>query len=302
MKETNFIREIHKHLKKQFLNEYVDRNLFKDAIENKRIVQIFYKGDDTQKAGYRTIEPYLMGVTKGDDVGGNVAIRAWQQAGDSDSASGIISNRWSARKSNLWRDNMPGWRLFRLDGIKEAIPLSKRFAENDVFRPKYNPNDNGMIQIFYRVNKGDNSPYDEFGVESIDDPNVTITQGDRMSYADMTNQNVAWKKFYQEPETEKDKIKQRIMQFGNVIRKKRKESLKNYALIKDRELNDYKIVSQNAANNNFRGKYPPNDVIGNMEQLYREHVVGNQPIDRSFFTNANNQVKQASDKKEQEIQ
>lgn len=300
MEERKFIKEIHKSLKKQFLNEYVDRNLFKNAIENRRVVQIFYKGDDTQKAGYRTIEPYLMGVTKGDETGGNVAIRAWQQAGDSDSASGIVSNRWSARKSNLWRDNMPGWRLFRLDGIKQAIPLSNRFAKNDVFRPKYDSNDDGMVQIFYAVRKGDDVQYDEFGIDSIEDPNVTITQADRLSNVDLTNQNAAWKKFYQEPENEKEKIKDRIAQFADIIKKKRKESLKNYALMKDKEMGDYKVVSQRAVNNNTRGKYPPEDVIGNMDQLFREHIIGNQPKDTSLFDKAKRDVEQANNKKVKE--
>ena len=296
MEEKKLLLDIHKRLKKQNLNEWVDRNLIKDAIENRRIIQIFYKGDDTQKAGYRTIEPYLLGITNGENKGGNLAVRAWQQAGDTDSGSGIVSNRWSARKTNLWRDNMPGWRLFRLDGIKQAIPLSKKFAEKDNFRKGYNPNDVQMKSIVVRVNYGDDAPYDEFGTDSIDDPTVTVSK----NAPDFNTQEKAWKKFYQEPETEQDKIKERIKQFATVIRKKRKESLNNYALIKDNELNDYKVVSQRAANNNYRGKYPPKDVVGNMDQLYREYVIANKAIDTSLFNIARNQVKLANDKKMKE--
>ena len=105
-----------------------------------------------------------------------------------------------------------------------------------------------------------------------------------------------------ESENDLEKIKQRITQFSDIIKRKRKESLKNYALVKDNELGDYKVVSQKAVNNNYRGKYPPDDLIGNMEQHYREYIIGQQPQDISIFTNAKNQVKQASDKKEQENQ
>lgn len=296
MGENKFIKEIHKTLKKFVLNEHVDRNFISDAIKNRRVIQIFYKGDETVKAGYRTIEPYLLGITSGTTGGNNLAVRAWQQAGDSDSASGILSNRWRARKKDFDRDNIPGWRLFRLDGIKQAIPLSNRFAQNNNFRDKYNPNDKGMKSIIVRVNLSDTAPYDEFGVDSIGDTNVTVTTGG----PDLASQEDAWKKFYQEPQNETEKIKERIKQFANIITRKRKEAYKNYVLMKDREMNDYKIVSQKAAKNNRQGKYPPEDIIGNMEQLYREHVLGNQPIDTGFFTKGLNQVKQASDKKTKE--
>ena len=298
MEERKFIKEIHKTLKKQVLNEYVDKNLIKNAIENKRVIQIFYKGDETQKAGYRTIEPYLLGVTDGTTGGGNVAVRAWQRAGDTDSGSGIISNRWRARKPNhnkFDRDKMPGWRLFRIDGIKQMIPLSTKFAKDGNLRPDYNPNDEGMTRIFARVNFGDEAPYDEFGKGSIDDPNVTVTQD-----GDFRN-DAAWERFHKEPENEVEKIKERIGQFQKVIMKKRKEKLKNYVLMKDRKMNDYKIVSQEAATKNFRGKYPPEDIIGNMKELVDDYLVGTKPIDTSLFSNAERDVQQASDKKQKEL-
>lgn len=298
MEETKLLKEIHKSLKKQRLNEYVDRNFIKKAIENKRVIQIHYAGDETVNAGFRTIEPYLLGITSGTTGGGNVAVRAWQQAGDSDSANGIISNRWRARRTRHDRDNMPGWRLFRLDGIKRAIPLTDKFAKNGVFRDDYNPNDSAMKSIIVRVNRGDDAPYDEFGVDSIENPDVTITTGG----PDLETQEKAWQKFYQEPETDQDKIKLRIDQFAFHIKKKRHENLAKYALMVDRELGDYKIVSQEAANKNTRGNYPPDDVIGNMEQLYREHILQGQDVDKSLFDKARRQVKQASDKKGQENQ
>ena len=294
MEETKFIREIHKTLKKQVLNEFVDRNFIKNAIENKRLIQIFYKGDDTVKAGYRTIEPYLLGVTNGTTGGNNLAVRAWQRAGDSDSASGIISNRWRARKTRHDRDDMPGWRLFRIDGIKQAIPLSASFAKNDIFRPDYNPNDEGMKSIIIRINKGDTAPYDKYGDGSIDDPNVTITQD-----GDLEDQ--AWSKFYKEPDGDVDKIKERITQFQKVIMKKRKEKLQNYVLMKDKKMGDYKIVSQRAVTNNYRNKYPPDDIIGNMEQLVNDHIFGDRSVDTSLFDTGMRDVEQANDKKIKEL-
>ena len=298
MEERKFIKEIHKTLKKQVLNEYVDKNLIKNAIENKRVIQIYYNGDHTVKAGYRTIEPYLLGVTDGTTGGGNVAVRAWQRAGDSDSGSGEITNRWKARKPNhnkFDRDSMPGWRLFRIDGIKQAIPLSANFAKNGNLRPDYNPNDEGMTRIFARVNFGDKAPYDEFGKGSIDDPNVTVTQGGDFKT------DAAWERFHKEPESEVEKIKQRIGQFQEVIMIKRKEKLSNYVLMKDKKMDDYKIVSQKAATNNLSGKYPPEDIVGNMKQLVDDYVVGSKPVDTTLFSNAERDVQQASDKKQKEL-
>jgi len=292
MEETKFIREIHKTLKKQVLNEYVDKNLIKNAIENKRVIQIYYNGDHTVKAGYRTIEPYLLGVTSGKTGGGNVAVRAWQQAGDSDLGT---TNRWRARAKNHDKDEIPGWRLFRIDGIKQAIPLSNKFGKGGILRDGYKANDKGMTRIFARVNFGDNAQYDEYGKGSIDDPNVTITQD-----GDFRNDS-AWERFHKEPENEVEKIKGRIKDFGEIISLKRHENLKNYVLMKDRDMDDYKIVSQKAAAKNLRGKYPPEDIVGNMKQLVDDYVVGSQEVDTSLFSNAERDVQQASDKKQKEL-
>lgn len=117
------------------LNEWVSRDTVADAIKNKDVVFIYYSGDETINRGYRTIEPFVLGVS----TAGNLVVRAYQQAGATDSGN-------PAQRPN---DEIPGWRLFRLDGITSMSRTLRRF-ENP--RPKYNPQDKQMTQIILAAN------------------------------------------------------------------------------------------------------------------------------------------------------
>ena len=116
------------------LNEFVSRNTVADAIQNKDVVFIYYSGDETINRGYRTIEPFVLGVS----TAGNVVQRAWQQAGATDTGN-------APQRPN---DEIPGWRLFRLDGITSMNKTLRKFDGN---RPKYNPKDKQMTQIIMAV-------------------------------------------------------------------------------------------------------------------------------------------------------
>lgn len=120
------------------LNEWVGRNTVVDAIQNKDVVFIYYSGDETINRGYRTIEPFVLGVS----TAGNMVLRAWQQAGATDSGS----------PSDRSNDQIPGWRLFKLDGITSMSRTLRRF---EAPRPKYNPNDSQMTSIIAAVNFGE---------------------------------------------------------------------------------------------------------------------------------------------------
>lgn len=120
------------------LNEWVSRDTVASAINNKDVVFIYYSGDETINRGYRTIEPFVLGVS----TAGNLVVRAWQQNGSTDSGN-------PAQRPN---DEIPGWRLFRLDGITSMSRTLRRF-ENP--RPKYNPQDKQMTQIIVAANFGE---------------------------------------------------------------------------------------------------------------------------------------------------
>ena len=71
-----------------------------DAIKNKRVLVIYYDGDEPGGRGLREIEPVCLGVSKA----GNKILRAW----DSEGAS------YTGFKGE---QPLPGWRIFRLDKI-----------------------------------------------------------------------------------------------------------------------------------------------------------------------------------------
>lgn len=123
------------------LNEFVSRNTVADAIQNHDVVFIYYSGDETINRGYRTIEPYVLGVS----TAGNIVLRAWQQNGATDTGN-------APKRPN---DEIPGWRLFRLDGITSMAKTLRKFETDPVYmstnRPHYNPQDKQMTQIIMAV-------------------------------------------------------------------------------------------------------------------------------------------------------
>ena len=114
---------------KGIISEAASVDDVKDSIRNKKVIIIYYDGDDNGGKGYRTIEPVCLGVSKK----GNFVLRAWETEGSS----------WSEKnKGNI----LPGWRLFRLDKIFTYRQTMDNFY---TIRPKYNPNgDKSMDRVF----------------------------------------------------------------------------------------------------------------------------------------------------------
>lgn len=148
------------------LNEWVSRDNVVDAIKNKDVVFIYYAGDDTVNKGYRTIEPFVLGRSKK----GNLVLRAWQQAGATDSGNN------PTRKN----DEVPGWRLFRLDGITSLVKTLRKFETDPAYlttnRPKYNPKDSQMTEIIMAIEPSLKGQDVVSGGTSITKPDVSVTQ------------------------------------------------------------------------------------------------------------------------------
>ena len=133
---------------REVLNETIERNKLIKAIEDKRLMTIYYDSPhDGDKEGYtkgwRRIEPFCYGINNSN----NACLRAWQVHG--------VSNSYPPGKDNDSLTEIPGWRMFRIDGIK-----SINEAGNDRFlspRPKYNPNDKDMKIIYKAAKFGDDS-------------------------------------------------------------------------------------------------------------------------------------------------
>jgi predicted DNA-binding transcriptional regulator YafY len=110
---------------KDIILEAVNRNQIITAIDNHNVCTIYYEGDTISNPGYREIEPYVYGLSKRD----NPVVRAYQLEGKSDTP-----------------ENLPGWRLFRVDRMVDFINSGDIFNEP---KPLYNPSgDKDMVRIF----------------------------------------------------------------------------------------------------------------------------------------------------------
>ncbi len=176
--------DVQKQVKKLRLSEWVSRDNVFDAIKNKDVVFIYYAGDDTVNKGYRTIEPFVLGRSKA----GNLVLRAWQQNGATDRGAN------PTRKN----DEIPGWRLFRLDGITSLVKTLRKFETDPTYlstnRPNYNPKDSQMSEIMIAIEpipQGQAKDDDT----SIKKPDVTISQGDGF----FKNQSDKFRNFFKKP-------------------------------------------------------------------------------------------------------
>lgn len=158
--------ELIANVKKFRLNEWVSRDSIADAIKNKDIVFIYYAGDETVNKGYRTIEPFVLGRSKA----GNLVLRAWQQAGATDSGNNPTRRN----------DELPGWRLFRVDGITSLVKTLRKFDTDPTYlasnRPKYNPKDSQMTEIILAIQPIPKGQETVSGDTSITKPDVKISQ------------------------------------------------------------------------------------------------------------------------------
>lgn len=113
---------------KSLISEAASLGDVQDSIKKKKVIVIYYDGNDNGGKGYRTIEPVCLGYSKR----GNLVLRAWESEGSS----------WSAKNKGNF---LPGWRLFRLDKIFTYQPTMDNFVD---MRPNYNPNgDRSMERV-----------------------------------------------------------------------------------------------------------------------------------------------------------
>jgi predicted DNA-binding transcriptional regulator YafY len=111
-----------------------------DSIKNRKVVVIYYDGDEPGGRGLREIEPVCIGVSKAN----NRIIRAWDKEGSSHTAY-------------KGEQPLPGWRLFRLDKILSLKPTGEVYNEP---RPGYNFNgDKTMSSVI--LNAKFNQPPEE---------------------------------------------------------------------------------------------------------------------------------------------
>lgn len=101
------------------------------AIDQKKVISIYYDGDIPGGPGLRKIEPVCLFVDK---RSGNTNLTAWDIEG-------------ASHKVATGEGVLPGWRLFRLDKILSWNPTGENFTQ---MRPGFNPSgDKRASKIIY---------------------------------------------------------------------------------------------------------------------------------------------------------
>ena len=100
-----------------------------DSVKHRKVLIIYYGGDEPGGRGLREIEPVCVGLSKAN----NKVLRAWDREGSSHTA-------------HLGKQPLPGWRLFRLDKIYSIKPTGEIYNQP---RPDYNySGDKTMLSVF----------------------------------------------------------------------------------------------------------------------------------------------------------
>jgi len=266
-----------RNLRKPILNEGVNEKNIIDAINNHKIVYIYYAGDDTILKGYRTIRPFVIGNHKST---GNKVLRAWQDAGSSDSFRGLNREpRQGHEKINGPKGVQPGWRLFLVDSITSLMPTGEEFNPRDYFSIgsiKYNPDDKAMSNIDAYISVTPEQGIKKSGGDSYDDPNV-ISKKTKDTTFDTQGKN--FKQFFKSTEKNRQPTKEEIENLWEIVKKYKKKSPKKYWVIQN-EKGDMVLATDNAINNN---RVDPKSIIGNLRDLYNRIIVEPKQVSDDFF-------------------
>lgn len=104
---------------KTLITEIASIESIGSAIDGKKVVSIYYDGDEPGGRGLRTIEPVCLFVDK---RSGNTNLCAWDREG-------------ASHKVAVGDGFLPSWRLFRLDKILSWNPTGETFTQ---MRPGFN--------------------------------------------------------------------------------------------------------------------------------------------------------------------
>jgi hypothetical protein len=121
---------IRKFRDQNLLTEGVGDDVLVKAINNHQYLYIYYEGDETNRGGYKTIRPYVLGTNNNGKV-----LRAWQDNLNSTTFQNRPT-RPDDHKHDWWVDDhfggvKPGWRFFRVDKITKAYPTGDKFNDKD---------------------------------------------------------------------------------------------------------------------------------------------------------------------------
>ncbi len=275
LKEVN---ELFNNIKKfrQLLKESVGENDVIDAINKHKIIYIYYKYDGQNLPGYRTIHPFVLGTS----TAGNKVIRAWQEAGSSDSYAGLTGRKREDHEYGFDKKGKmrPGWRLFRVDKITSFLPTGKFFSSDESKVPNlYNPNDKQMTSIVAAVQVGSGKPETQVsGIESIDKPDV-IKQKLPNPPSEFSGQKEKFQYFSKVGKKQREVTVDEIKHLWGIAKKIKKKSPEKLLVVTDQ--NGDMILKDIG----IKDKIPAESIVGNLKDLYLKYVKPNEVVDDSFF-------------------
>lgn len=250
LNEDKLVRDKVKILR--FINEAASRSDIANSIRNHEILYIYYEGDDTVDKGYRTIEPYALGVTSK----GNLALRAWQQAGATDTGKNI-KTPYSPLRRGKNIQTTTNWRLFLVDNITSLLKTGEKFPPyGDNFRPGYNPNDEQLRSIIAAVDTTQTLEPEIKGTGDVDKPNVAFgPQTDKMKL-DLSNLS---------SKQSQVSLRQFINNKFEIISKYHKKSPNNFNVVKTK--NEYLVKP---IDYNLKSDEQVIGNLGNMKQKFNQ--------------------------------
>jgi len=279
--EENIVRKNIQNLR--LINEAVGGSSIVDAINDRKVIYIYYAGDETILKGYRTIKPFVLGKHK---KSGNDVVRAWQDAGSSDSFVGLNRTpRMNHEKHPNHKGTIkPGWRLFRLDGISSLLPTGQKFDPDKIINNpkssvKYNPNDKDMSSITAAINDKDLKKIDVKGLDSIQKDDVVSTKIDKKDFDKKTATN---KRFFKAAKKSRNARKNEIETLWDVAKKYKKKSPRTLWVVQN-EKGDMVLKSEVGKN-----KSPEDAVVGNLKDLYNKLVLPTKKTPDDFFKKEKN--------------
>lgn len=258
---------------RHLLTEGVSDKTFVNAINNHEYLYIYYAGDDTIEKGYRTVRPFVLGLT----TAGNLAVRAWQDKGKSDSLRADAPRRRQNHEIHTDTDgkSKAGWRLFLIDNITSAYPTGKKFEDNNgnvMIPPLYNQNDKQMSSIVASI-----SANPEKEIQASGETSAFKTQTSKLQ--SFYNANINNRKI--------NKID--VENLVNIAKRVMKKPINNFFVAID-DKNNFVLKDVKTKNT-----FPRNAIVGDLTSLYNQHVLKNQqnmqPKNDGFFKQGKEKVK-----------
>lgn len=270
LNELKILVENIKHFRLLLTEGVSDKTLI-DAINERKYLYIYYEGETTVETGYRTIRPFVLGTYK---KTGELVLRAFQDKGRSDSLrpeNRTLTKPREKHEKVTWNGEVkPGWRLFKVNNIKEAYPTGIRFVDdqgNVEIPPYYHEQDRDMSGIVASVPQG----------------------GEATPVSGATKQKVPkWEKFKTGNPKNRRLTKNDILGLADIAKKVYKKPINRFFVAIDNR-NYYYLEDKNV-----KAKFPQNAIVGDMDVLYNKFIkpTPSDPEKKRFYDQELNNLKQ----------